>query len=159
VSRTRLLGVDYGQVRVGLAVSDPDRRMAFPLEVRQRQGKEKDAAYFRSLAEREEVGGLVVGLPVHLDGREGDKAREARAFGAWLAEVVGLPVAFYDERFTTVMAESALWDAGLTHRRRKERRDKVAAQMLLQAYLDAGCPPEAAPGALDGGDAHEDDPR
>jgi putative Holliday junction resolvase len=159
VSRTRLLGVDYGLVRVGLAVSDPDRRMAFPLEVRQRQGKEKDAAYFRALAEREEVGGLVVGLPVHLDGHEGDKAREARAFGAWLAEVVALPVAFYDERFTTVMAESALWDAGLTHRRRKERRDKVAAQMLLQAYLDAGCPPDSAPGALDGSDANENDPR
>jgi putative Holliday junction resolvase len=145
--------VDYGQVRVGLAVSDPDRKIAFPLEVRQRRGRDADAEFFRALVQREEVGGLVVGLPVHLDGREGQKAAEARAFGAWLAEVVALPLAFYDERFTTVQAESALWEAGLTHRRRKERRDKVAAQMLLQAYLDAGCPPEAAPGALDGSDA------
>jgi putative Holliday junction resolvase len=136
-------------VRIGLAISDPDRKFAFPLEVRQRQGAEADAAFFRALIAREEVGGLVVGLPVHLNGREGSKAREARAFGTWLIAQTGLPVIFYDERFTTVEAESALWEAGLTHKRRKERRDKVAAQMLLQAYLDAGCPAETAPGALD----------
>ncbi len=147
--RTRLLGVDFGAVRVGLAVSDPDRKFAFPLEVRERGGRDSDAAFFRALVEREEVGGLVVGLPVHLDGREGREAGQARAFGAWLAEVTGLPVSFYDERFTTVQAESALWEAGLTHKRRRQRRDKVAAQMLLQAYLDAGCPADAPPGALD----------
>src|SRR5207302_5892579 len=88
------------------------------------------------LAAAEGVVGLVVGLPVHLDGREGVKAQEARAFGRWLADATGLPVTFYDERFTTVQAEAALWGAGLTHKRRKERRDRVAAQMLLQAYLD-----------------------
>ncbi len=146
---TRLLGVDFGTVRVGLAVSDPDRKLAFPLEVHERRDREADAAFFRELVRREEVAGLVVGLPVHLDGREGEKALQARAFGGWLAEATGLPVVFYDERFTTVQAESALWEAGLTHKRRRQRRDKVAAQMLLQAYLDAGCPAEAAPGALD----------
>ena len=155
MSRTRLLGVDFGSVRVGLAVSDPDRRMAFPLETRTREGRDRDAAFFRALVEREEIGGLVVGLPVHNDGREGDKAREARGYGAWLAEVTGLPVAYHDERFTTVQAESALWDAGLTHKRRKERRDKVAAQMLLQAHLDAGCPQDLTPGPLDGKDGNE----
>ena len=98
----------------------------------------------------EDVGGLVVGLPVHLDGREGAKASAARAFGLWLGEVTGLPVVFWDERFTTVEAESALWQAGLTHRRRKARRDRVAAQILLQAYLDAGCPPEPTAGPLEG---------
>jgi putative Holliday junction resolvase len=148
-ARTRLLGVDTGSVRVGLAVSDPDRKIAFPLETYVRRGRERDARYFHDLAEREEVGGLVVGLPVHTDGREGRKAAEARAYGRWLAEVTGLPVVFWDERFTTVEAESALWEAGLTHRQRKARRDRVAAQMLLQAYLDAGCPAEEAPGALD----------
>jgi len=78
------------------------------------------------------------------------KAGEARKFGAWLGEVTGLPVVFWDERFTTVEAESALWQAGLTHRQRKARRDRVAAQILLQAYLDAGCPPEPAAGPLEG---------
>ena len=79
---------------------------------------------------------IVVGLPMYTDGREGVKAREAREYGAWLAEVSGLPIEFADERFTTVHAESALWGAGLTHQRRKARRDRVAAQIMLQAYLD-----------------------
>jgi putative Holliday junction resolvase len=144
----RLLAVDYGQARVGLAVSDPDRKFAFPLATHARRGGEADAAYFRSLIEQEQVVGLVVGLPVHLDGREGAKAREARAFGGWLAGATGLPVVYYDERFSTVQAEAALWDAGLTHKKRKERRDRVAAQIFLQAYLDAGCPAEPHAGPL-----------
>jgi putative Holliday junction resolvase len=147
---TRLLGVDYGTVRVGLAISDAGRRLASPLAVYERKGREADALYFRTLIETEEVGALVVGLPVHLDGREGQKAVEARAFGAWLAEAAGLPVTFCDERFSTVEAESALWQAGLTHKKRKAKRDRVAAQILLQAYLDAGCPDESAAGPLEG---------
>jgi putative Holliday junction resolvase len=151
----RLLGVDTGTVRVGLAVSDPDRVIASPLATYTRRNPDLDARYFRELTAAEAAVGLVVGLPVHTDGTEGVKAREARTFGAWLAGVTGLPALFWDERFTTVEAESALWAAGLTHKRRKGRRDRVAAQMLLQSYLDAGCPSERPPGALDdrGGDA------
>jgi putative Holliday junction resolvase len=141
-ARTRLLGVDYGSVRIGLAVSDAERRLASPLAVYERQGRERDAEYFRTLAEAEEIAALVVGLPMHCDGREGAKAAEARAFGAWLAEMTGMPLRFWDERFSTVEAESALWQAGLTHKKRKRRRDSVAAQILLQEYLDAGCPDE-----------------
>jgi putative Holliday junction resolvase len=143
--------VDYGLIRIGLAISDAERRLASPLAVYERRGRECDAAYFRVLVETEETGGIVVGLPVHCDGREGQKAVEARAFGAWLAETTGLPVRFCDERFSTVEAESALWQAGLTHKKRKARRDRVAAQILLQAYLDAGCPDESAAGPLEEG--------
>ena len=139
---TKLLGVDYGTVRIGLAVSDPERKIAFPLATYERRGREQDAAYFRSLVQAEEIAACVVGLPLHLDGREGQKAGEARAFGQWLAAATGLQAVFWDERFTTVEAEDALWSAGLTHKRRKSRRDRVAAQLLLQAYLDAGCPGE-----------------
>jgi putative Holliday junction resolvase len=146
---TRLLGVDYGQVRVGLAVSDADRKIAFPLATYERRGPDQDAAYFRTVVVDEAIAALVVGLPVHLDGREGQKAAEARAFGQWLGAATGLPVVYWDERFTTVEAESALWNAGLTHKKRKARRDRVAAQIMLQAYLEAGCPPEQAPRALD----------
>lgn len=149
-ARTRLLGVDYGSVRIGLAVSDAERRLASPLVVYERQSRERDAEYFHALAEAEEIGAIVVGLPVHCDGREGQKAAEARAFGTWLAEMTGLPVRFWDERFSTVEAEAALWQAGLTHKKRKARRDRVAAQILLQAYLDAGCPDESAAGPLEG---------
>jgi putative Holliday junction resolvase len=150
-SAGRLLGVDFGQVRVGLAVSDPDRLIASPLATYQRRDRQRDADFFRNLVVTEGVAGLVVGLPVHGDGSEGVKAVEARAFGAWLAGVTGLPLSFFDERFSTVQAEAALWDAGLTHRKRKARRDRVAAQIFLQAYLDAGCPSDPATGPLEGG--------
>jgi putative holliday junction resolvase len=146
----RLLGVDYGSVRVGLAVSDPERKIAFPLATYTRRGRRQDADYFRRTVSEEQIAQLVIGLPVHVDGREGQKAKEARAFGAWLGETTGLPVVFWDERFTTVEAEAALWDAGLTHKKRKERRDRVAAQMMLQGYLDAGCPIEPGTGRLEG---------
>jgi putative Holliday junction resolvase len=144
------LGVDYGDVRVGLATSDPDRKIAFPLTTYSRAGQARDAAFFSALVKEEAVVGLVVGLPVHLDGREGIKAAAARAFGEWLGAATGLPVVYFDERFSTAQAEAALWDAGLTHKRRKSRRDRVAAQIILQAYLDAGCPADPAGGPLEG---------
>jgi putative Holliday junction resolvase len=145
----RWLGVDYGSVRIGLAISDPDGQIASPLTTYQRRDRERDAAYFRRLVAERDIGRILVGLPLHLDGREGAKAYEARWFGGWLQQVTGLAVTYYDERFTTVEAESALWEAGLTHQQRKERRDRVAAQILLQTYLDAGCPPEPTAGPLD----------
>lgn len=145
-----MLGVDYGTVRVGLAVSDADRKFAFPLTTYTRRTPERDAEYFREVVAEERIGQILVGLPVHLSGHEGQKAGEARAFGQWLARVTGLPVAFWDERFTTTQAESALWEAGLTHKKRKQRRDRVAAQILLQSYLEAGCPAGEGAGPLEG---------
>jgi putative Holliday junction resolvase len=148
-ARTRILAVDPGAVRIGLAISDAERRLASPLTVYQRKDDEQDAAFFRRLVAEEEAGLLVIGLPVHTTGREGIQAQRARAFGAKVQAWTGLPVIFCDERFTTRLAESELWTAGLTHKRRKERRDKVAAQMLLQSYLEAGCPAEGTIKALD----------
>jgi putative Holliday junction resolvase len=149
-AKTRLLGIDFGTVRVGLAVCDTERIIASPLATYQRWDAATDSAYFRGLVEKEEIGGLVIGLPVHLSGREGEKAMEARIFGKWLAEITGLPAVFWDERFTTREAEGFLKAAGLTRQRRKDRRDRVAAQILLQSYIEAGCPPEETPRALDG---------
>lgn len=137
----RLLGVDTGTVRVGLAVCDADRTLASPLETYTRKSPDKDAAFFARLCQQESIVGIVVGLPVHMNGDEGVKAKEARAYGAWLTGVTGLPVVYHDERCTTAAAEELLWAAGLTHKQRKERRDKLAAMLILQAYLDAGCPP------------------
>jgi putative Holliday junction resolvase len=138
--RTRLLAIDPGKVRLGLAVSDPDHRLASPLATYTRRDLEQDVRFVQKMIEEHEIARLVIGLPVHLSGQEGEQARRARALGALLAQRTGLPCMFWDERFTTRAAESALWDAGLTHKRRKERRDQVAAQMLLQDYLEAGCP-------------------
>lgn len=138
--RTRLLGVDYGSVRIGLAVSDSEHRIASPLATYTRRTPALDAAYFQEIVEAEEIGKIVLGLPLHLSGDESPKAIETRAYGRWLGEQTKLPIAFWDERFSSVEAESALWNAGLTHKRRKARRDRVAAQLVLQAYLEAGCP-------------------
>ena len=138
----RILAVDFGEVRVGLAITDPDRIVCSPLETYYRQSPEKDAVHFQQLVEEERVLRIVVGLPLHTNDQESVKSGQARAYGAWLAEVTGKPVAFWDERFTTVEAESALWGAGLTHKQRKARRDQLAAQIMLQAYVEAGCPEE-----------------
>src|SRR5262249_13795109 len=145
-----LLGVDYGSVRIGLAVADPEPPIAFPLATYRRQDPGRDAAYFRRVAAEQGAGRGGGGPPGPPRGRGGPKAAEARALGHWLATATGLPVVFWDERFTTVEAEGHLWAAGLTHKRRKARRDRVAAQILLQSYLDAGCPAEQAPGPLEG---------
>ncbi len=146
----RLLGVDFGTRRVGLAVCDPDRIIASPLVTYERKSPDADAAFFQTIAREERVVALIVGLPVHTDGREGVKAKEARDYGAWLSSTTGLPVRFWDERFSTAQAESALWQAGLTHQKRKDRRDRVAAQILLQSYIDAKCPDDEGAGPLQG---------
>ncbi|MCI0704617.1 MAG: Holliday junction resolvase RuvX [Planctomycetia bacterium] len=135
-----LLGIDYGTVRIGLAVCDPDRLIASPLETYTRKNQSEDAAFFTDVVKRTRAVGLVVGLPLHANGEESDKSREARNFGSWLAEVTKLPVVFWDERFTTSIAEDALLEAKLTKKKRKARVDRVAAQLILQAFLDAGCP-------------------
>ena len=144
----RLLGVDYGKVRVGLAVSDPDRILASPLTTYERRNPELDAAYFEDLVKKEDIAEIIIGLPVHTSGAEGESAAHARKFGEWLKKLTGLPCIYWDERFTTVEAESSLLSAGLTNKRRKARRDRVAAQILLQAYLEAGCPAETEPGGM-----------
>lgn len=138
----RLLGVDFGSIRVGLAISDPQRIIASPLETYTRTGDAADGPYFARLVTAERVVGLVVGLPLHTGGEEGIKAKEARQYGAWLADATRLPVVFWDERCTTAAAEDALRAAGLSHRKRRDRRDRVAAQLILQSFVDAGCPVE-----------------
>ena len=133
----RLLGIDYGTVRVGLAVCDTDRKIASPLATYLRRNPSADGDYFKRVKANEGVVGLVVGLPISLNGTEGPSAKEARDYGAWLVSVMGLPIAFSDERFTSFVAESALLDAGLTNKKRKAKVDRVAAQIMLQGYLDS----------------------
>jgi putative Holliday junction resolvase len=150
-ANTRLLGVDYGMRRVGLAVCDSERRIAVPLVIYERRRGVTDAAFFRDLVQREAIGGLVVGLPVHMSGDEGQRAGEARAFGAWLSKTTQLPVWYWDERLTTSQAHQVMRAAGVKLNQRKSKVDMVAAQMLLQSFLDAGCPENPTPpGPLQG---------
>jgi putative Holliday junction resolvase len=136
----RILGIDFGTKRVGAAVSDPRGKIATPLEVYQRRDQAQDARHYQQLILEHEIERIVVGLPVHLGGREGTAAALARNYGDWLAQVTSLPVVYFDERFTTSDAEDSLIAAGLKHSRRKGLRDMLAARILLQNYLDDGCP-------------------
>jgi len=145
----RVAGIDYGTVRIGIAISDPRRTIASPYENYTRRFPEEDARRFRRLVAEEGVSLFVVGLPVHLDGRESEQSTEARRFGRWLAEVTGVPVEFFDERFTSSEAEQLLVDARMSTKRRKRRMDMLAAQIMLGAYLES-CPEgRREPGPLD----------
>jgi putative Holliday junction resolvase len=130
----RTLGVDLGERWIGLALSDPMGISARPLEVVAR-GDPFWKALERLVAE-EGVDRLVLGLPLNMDGSEGPRARDALAFKAEIERRSGLPVETWDERLTTAQAEAALRSSGLSGRKRAERVDKVAAQIILQSYLD-----------------------
>ncbi|MSR32232.1 MAG: Holliday junction resolvase RuvX [Gemmataceae bacterium] len=134
----RWIGVDFGTVRVGLASEDPGTGIAFPLQTYTRAAPAKDAGFFQELAKREQVAGWVVGLPVRGDGSEGEKAKEAREFGQWLGKTTGVEVRFFDERYTTVEAEETLKAVGMSPKKRKEKRDQIAAQIILQSFLESG---------------------
>ncbi len=133
----RLAGVDYGTVRIGIAVCDPDRILASPVEVYQVRGETRDADYFRRLAEQERLAGFVVGLPIHCDGGESQKSKECREFARWLSDQTRLPVRLFDERFSTAAAKERLSGGRLSRQKKKKQLDAVAALVLLESFLEA----------------------
>jgi len=134
----RVLGIDFGTARIGVAVSDPGQSIASPLEIRQVQNPELDGKYFQKLVEVERAVGFVVGLPVHMSGDESKKSREAVTFGQWLGEITGIPIAFNDERYSTAMAKEICAQLGLKGPKRKAHLDKIAAQVILASWLERG---------------------
>jgi putative Holliday junction resolvase len=141
----RLAGIDYGTRRMGIALSDARQILASPHGMHPRGDQAADARFFRQLARDESLVGFVVGLPVHASGQESRKSEEARQFGRWLAEITGLPVVFYDERYTTRLAEQSLLGADLPRKKRKQRRDMVAAQLILAGFLESHRSAESYP--------------
>ncbi len=131
----RALGVDLGTRRIGLAISDARGKVATPYATLERTNDEHDAQAIAEVASAEEAKLIVLGLPLMLDGSRGDAAAVAEAFAAKLKES-GLRVAMFDERLTTKQAESSLKRRGMKGRERRAVVDKVAAQVLLQSYLD-----------------------
>lgn len=132
----RVAGIDYGSVRIGIAVTNPERTIASPLENYTRRGLDQDARRFLRLVEEERITLFVVGLPIYLDGNESPKSLEARGFGQWLRDTTGIDVEFFDERFTSREAEQFLLAADMTRKRRKKRLDMLAAQIILSGYLE-----------------------
>ena len=145
----RIAGIDFGTVRIGIAMADTEVGIAGPFENYTRRTQALDAEYFATLSKEERIGRFVVGLPVHLHGGESQKSVEARAFGEWLGKLSGVPVEYFDERFTSAEAERILGMAELTKKQRQARRDQLAAQIMLTAYLEAGSRGQDDPGAID----------
>jgi len=132
----RLMGLDLGEKTIGLALSDTLLTVASPLKTLQRGKFTADAAVLGSLIAEHGIGGLVIGLPLNMDGSEGPSAQSARAFARNFAKLSDCPVTFVDERLSTAAVTRTLLEADASRRRRSEVVDKMAAAYILQAALD-----------------------
>jgi len=133
---TRLAGLDLGTKTIGVALSDLGFRIATPFTTIRRTKFGADAQALLALCAKEKVGGLVLGLPVNMNGTEGPRAQATRAFARNLAALTELPIAFWDERLSTAAAERAMLEADLSRAKRAERIDAAAAGFILQGALD-----------------------
>lgn len=132
----RIMALDLGEKNIGVAVSDPTGLIARGVEVIRRTTREKDLARLKELVEELEVGQVIVGLPLNMNGSEGPEAEKARESGREIAGFLQVPLLFWDERLTTLLAEKVLLQADLSRARRKKVIDKMAAVFILQNFLD-----------------------
>ena len=133
----RVLGIDYGDRHIGLALSDPLLITAQPLGSYELTGRENaDRQFFRDLVARHDVGEIVLGDPLRMDGSSGTRAEKTRVFAAWLEKAVGKPIVFLDERLTTKQALTTLKDEKLRGRKKKDWEDRIAAVIILSTYLE-----------------------
>lgn len=133
----RLLGLDYGTKRIGIAISTFEQNIASPLENYTRQSEQQDQNVLLKIIKEYQCKGLVVGLPVHMSGDEGQKAKEARQFGNWISQFAQIPIRFWDERYSSATAEEFLVNLNMSRNKRKAYLDKLAAQVILQSFLDS----------------------
>ena len=131
-----LAGLDLGTKTIGVAVSDRMRSVASPLRTIRREKFTLDAAELMKITDEREIAGIVLGLPMNMDGSEGPRCQSTRAFARNLEKLTPLPITFWDERLSTVAAERALLEADMSRKRRAETIDHVAAGFILQGALD-----------------------
>ena len=132
----RLLGMDLGSKTIGLALSDISLTIASPLETIQRRKLSVDAEILKAIATKHNVAGLVMGLPLNMDGTQGPRVQSTKAFAASLAKMWGLPLALWDERLSTSAVTRMMIEGDLSRARRAELVDKLAAAYILQGALD-----------------------
>src|SRR5215475_8531913 len=135
-ARGALVGLDLGTKTIGVAVSDPDRRLATGVETIQRKAFKFDAARLIAIATERKAAGFVLGLPINMDGSEGSRAQSTRAFARNLSHITDLPIALWDERLSTAAVERALIELDMKRARRAEVIDEHAAVFILQGALD-----------------------
>lgn len=133
----RILGIDYGTKRLGLALSDEDEILASPLPVRVRTTIKEDLHFLAGLIREKQVGKIVLGLPLNMNGSQGEMARAVQDFAGQLRRACNIPVILFDERLTTSEAERVLVQADISRKKRKNLRDGLAAVLILQGYLDS----------------------
>ncbi len=131
-----ILGLDYGEKRIGVALANGEKHLAIPIAVIERASEKADMDKVLHLIKQYDVERIVVGLPRSLDGSIGPQAKEVLNFTGAVSRHTNIPVDTWDERFSTVAAESLFRDAGMKREKRRERRDAMAAAIILQGYLD-----------------------
>ncbi len=132
----RIIGIDYGEKRIGIAISDPLGITAQGLPTIERTNIQEDMQKILNIIREKEVGEIVVGLPKHMNNSLGEKAQEVLVFVDLLKKHSNLPVSVIDERLSTVRAQRAMLEGNLSRKKRKDRVDMIAAQLILQDYLD-----------------------
>lgn len=140
----RIIGLDIGDKRIGIAISDPLRITAAGLETIERQNMKIDVERVKQIAERHGAVQIVVGLPLNMDGSSGEQADKVRSFASKLARSTGLPVVYEDERLSTVSAIRTLTLQGVKTGKNKDLVDRQAAAIILQKFLDKNSPPPTA---------------
>lgn len=135
-TRKRLLGVDLGDKRIGLAISDPSGFIASPLETLYRTKWAEDSAHLFKLMDEREIGGLVIGWPLNMDGSEGPRCQSTRQTANNILKVRDIPILLWDERLSSWEAEQRLIDAHIRRKKHKEKIDQIAATIILQSALD-----------------------
>lgn len=133
----RILGLDVGSKRIGVALSDELFMMAHGGQTIERRDLEKDLATLRDIIIKENVGEIVIGLPLNMNGTESNQTRDVIGFMEKVKSAVDIPVKAWDERLTSVQADNILLEADMSRAKRRKLSDKVAAQLILQSYLDA----------------------
>ena len=133
----RVLGIDYGDRRIGLAVSDEGGMLASGLRTLEPKGSADLIEALRRVCSEYEIGRIVIGLPVNMDGSHGPRAQLSLDFAERLRDALGLEVVTWDERLTSRQADRAMLQGNLSRKKRKQRIDRLAAQLMLQSYLDA----------------------
>ncbi len=132
----RILGIDYGESHIGLAVSDKLLLTAQALDNYRSRNKEQDKKYFKELVKKYEIGEVVLGFPLRMDGSSGTRVERTKEFAGWLEKILRIPVIFWDERLTTKEALRILSQQKMKARRKKILKDQVAAAVILSSYLE-----------------------
>jgi putative Holliday junction resolvase len=133
----RILGIDYGDKHLGLALSDPLWLTAQTLGIYSLDNPKKDRAFFQDLIERHQIGKIVIGLPLRMDGSSGSRVEKTRLFGDWLQKELNINIQYWDERLTTKQAMSILREDKVNIKKKKKLKDQISASLILSSFLEA----------------------